>query len=158
MKYKIILIIFYFVFTVLQVNAGTPKEGMDFFNQFTNYSNSYNKALLGMYSPDVKIIREVVKPSGETEQIIIPSQRFFKELKLGQKTAKIKNYKNKYKNIIVKEIPNGLQVSAERQPSNETYWLKMYQILQNTDSGMKITEEMMQTKVQTFLKHKNKGG
>ena len=94
-----------------------------------------------MYSPDVKIIREVVKPSGETEQIIIPSQRFFKELKLGQKTAKIKNYKNKYKNIIVKEIPNGLQVSAERQPSNETYWLKMYQILQNTDSGMKITEE-----------------
>ena len=144
--------------TPLSVFAGTPKEGMEFFNKFTNYSNSYNNALLSMYSPDVKIIRQVLKPSGESEEVIIPSKRFFKELKLGQKTAKIKQYKNKYKNIIVREVPNGIKITAERQPSNETYWLKMYQIIQDTDSGMKITEEMMETKVQTFLKHKHKGG
>ena len=113
MKHKIILLFILFT-TVTSAQAETTKDGMAFFDKFTNYSNSYNEALLGMYSPDVKIIREIVKPSGETEQVIIPSQRFFKELKLGQKTAKIKNYKNKYKNIIVKEIPNGLQVSAER--------------------------------------------
>ena len=157
MKRKIILL-FILLTTVASVQAETTKDGMAFFDKFTNYSNSYNEALLGMYSPDVKIIREIVKPSGETEQVIIPSQRFFKELKLGQKTARIKKYKNRYKNIIVKEIPNGLQVSAERQPSNETYWLKMYQVLQNTNDGLKITEEMMQTKVQALLKHKNKGG
>lgn len=157
MKQKLILL-FILLTTITPSQAKTTKDGMDFFTRYTNYANSYDEAILGMYSPDVKIIREVVKPSGETEQIVIPSKRFFKELKLGQKTAKIKNYKNKYKNIIVKEIPNGLQVSAERQPSNETYWLKMYQILQDTDGGMKITEEMMQTKVQAFLRHKNKGG
>ena len=33
----------------------------------------------------------------------------------------------------------------------------MYQIVQPTDSGLKITEEMMQTKVQSFLRLKNKG-
>ena len=46
------------------------------------------------------------------------------------------------------------KITAERQPSKETYWLKMYQIVQDTDSGLKITEEMMQTKVQAFLKQK----
>ena len=157
MKHQILLLLI--LLTALSpAYARTTKDGMDFFTRYTNYANSYDKALLGMYSPNAKIIREVVKPTGDTEQVIIPSQRFFKELKLGQKTAKIKQYKNKYKNIIVKEIPNGLQISAERQPSNETYWLKMYQVLQDTDNGMKITEEMMQTKVQTFLKHKHKGG
>jgi hypothetical protein len=33
----------------------------------------------------------------------------------------------------------------------------MYQIVQNTDTGFKIKEEMMQTKVQSFLKHKDTG-
>ena len=47
-----------------------------------------------------------------------------------------------------------MKITAERQPSKETYWLKMYQIVQDTDSGLKITEEMMQTKVQAFLKQK----
>ncbi len=109
-----------------------------------------------MYSPNVKIIREVVKPSGTTEAVNIPSKRFLQELKIGQKTAKLRRYKNSYKNVTVQEIPNGIKISAERQPSKETYWLKMYQIIQNTDSGPKITEEMMQTKVQSFLKHKDR--
>ena len=54
-------------------------------------------------------------------------------------------------------VPKGIKISAERQPSSETYWLKMYQIVQNTDTGFKIKEEMMQTKVQSFLKHKDEG-
>ena len=138
--------------------AKTPQEGLAFFNKYTQYANSYNTELLNMYSPEVKIIREVVKPTGETEEVIVPSKRFFKELKLGQKTAKLRRYKNKYRNVTASQIPNGIKITAERQPTDETYWLKMYQIIQDTDSGLKITEEMMQTKVQTFLKHKNKGG
>ena len=153
---KIFIMMSCFLISLSANATKTPKDGMVFFDKYTNYANSYNDALLGMYSPNAKIIREVVKPSGETEKIIVPPKRYFKELKLGQKTAKIKQYKNKYKNIIVKEVPNGLRISAERQPTNETYWLKMYQILEDTDDGLKITEEMMQTKVQAFLKHKNK--
>ncbi|MCM1339593.1 MAG: hypothetical protein NC191_07985 [Muribaculaceae bacterium] len=134
-------------------SAKTPNEAIEFFKQYTDYANSYNQELLNMYSPNAKIIREVVKPTGETVDITVPPTRYFKELKIGQKTAKLRRYKNKYRNITATKVPNGIKISAERQPAKETYWLKMYQIVQNTDKGFKITEEMMQTKVQSFLKH-----
>lgn len=153
MKSKLALITI-FTITMTCANAITTKEALDFFNKFTNRANTYDEALLSMYSPNVKIIREIVKPSGQTEQIIIPSKRFFRELKFGQKTAKIRRYTNQYRNISAKEIPNGIKISAQRQPKNESYWLDMYQIIQDTSQGTKITEEMMQTKVQSFLKHK----
>lgn len=156
MKLKLIFsIISVFLFTCVSF-ASTPQKAVEFFKQYTDYANSYNENLLNMYSQDVKIIREVIKPSGQTEDVVIPSKRFFKELKIGQKTAKLKKYKNKYRNIVAQETPDGIKITAERQPSSETYWLKMYQIVQNTDSGFKIKEEMMQTKVQTFLRHKHK--
>jgi len=144
------------ILTFSDVYAKTPQEAIEFFNKYADYANSYNDELLELYSPDAKIIREVVKPTGETVDIVVPSKRYFKELKIGQKTAKLKKYKNKYRNIKAQEVPNGIKISAERQPSKETYWLKMYQIVQDTDSGFKITEEMMQTKVQSFLKHREK--
>lgn len=154
---KIIYLILFSLVAAIPSMGNTLKDGMVFFNKYTQYANTYDSNLLNMYSPNVKIIREVVKPTGETEEVIVPSKRFFKELKLGQKTAKLRKYKNKYRNVIASEIPNGIKITAERQPTDETYWLKMYQILQDTDSGLKITEEMMQTKVQAFLRHKNKG-
>ena len=89
--------------------------------------------------------------------MLVPANRYFNELKIGQKTAKLRRYKNKYRNIKAEEVPNGIKISAERQPSRENYWLKMYQIVENTDSGFKIKEEMMQTKVQSFLNQKDKG-
>ncbi len=154
--YRIILPIIGLLFTFSDVYAKTPKEAIDFFNRYTTYANSYDEELLKMYSPDVKIIREVVKPTGETEEVVVPTKRFFKELKIGQKTAKLKKYKNTYRNVMAQETPDGIKISAERQPTKETYWLKMYQIVQDTDSGFKIKEEMMQTKVQSFLRHKDK--
>jgi hypothetical protein len=140
----------------LSVLAVTPQEALKFFNQYTTYANTYNTELLGLYEPNAKIIREVLKPTGEKVEIIVPSNRYFKELKIGQKTAKLKKYKNQYRNITAIEVKNGVKISAQRQPSKETYWLDMYQIIQDTNSGLKITEEMMQTKVQSFLKYKEK--
>ncbi len=156
-KYKFLLPIIGMILTFSDVYAYTPQEGMTFFDKYQNLANSYDEKLLDMYSDDAKIIREVVKPTGETIAVKVPTKRFFKELKIGQKTAKLKKYRNKYKNVIVEEIPNGIKISAERQPSKETYWLKMYQIVQPTKEGPKITEEMMQTKVQSFLRIKDKG-
>ena len=155
---KIILLTLLFsgiIFT--EVSASTPQQAVEFFKQYQNLANTYDEKLLQMYSPDAKIIREVVKPTGETEDVVVPTKKFFKELKIGQKTAKLRKYKNKYRNITATETPRGIKISAERQPSSETYWLKMYQIVQNTDTGFKIKEEMMQTKVQSFLKHKDTG-
>ncbi len=155
--FKFVLPIIGIILTFSDVYAQTPQDGMAFFNQYQNFANSYNDKILDMYSPNAKIIREVIKPSGETEQVIVPAERYFKELKIGQKTAKLRKYRNSYKNVIAQKVRNGIKVSAERQPSRESYWLKMYQIYTPTDSGLKITEEMMQTKVQSFLRHKNKG-
>lgn len=155
--FKFVLPIIGMIITFSDVYAQTPQDGIAFFNQYQNFANSYNDKILDMYSPNAKIIREVIKPSGEAEQVIVPAERYFKELKIGQKTAKLRKYRNSYKNVIAQKVQNGIKVSAERQPSRESYWLKMYQIYTPTDSGLKITEEMMQTKVQSFLRHKNKG-
>lgn len=155
-KLKIIIIISLLCLSQIAVQAQTPKEAMDFFIKYMDCANNYDKNLLDMYSSDAKIIREVVKPTGEVVDVVVPTKRFFKELKLGQKTAKLRKYRNKYRNIIAQEVPEGIKITAERQPSKETYWLKMYQIVKDTDSGMKITEEMMQTKVQAFLDQKDK--
>ena len=155
--FKFVFPIIGIILTFSDVYAQTQQDGMAFFNQYQNFANSYNDKILDMYSPNAKIIREVIKPSGETEQVIVPAERYFKELKIGQKTAKLRKYRNSYKNVIAQKVQNGIKVSAERQPSRESYWLKMYQIYTPTDSGLKITEEMMQTKVQSFLRHKNKG-
>ena len=154
--FKFVLPIIGIILTFSDVYAQTPQDGIAFFNQYQNFANSYNDKILDMYSPNAKIIREVIKPSGEAEQVV-PAERYFKELKIGQKTAKLRKYRNSYKNVIAQKVRNGIKVSAERQPSRESYWLKMYQIYTPTDSGLKITEEMMQTKVQSFLRHKNKG-
>ena len=155
--FKFVLPIIGIILTFSDVYAQTPQDGIAFFNQYQNFANSYNDKILDMYSPNAKIIREVIKPSGEAEQVIVPAERYFKELKIGQKTAKLRKYRNSYKNVIAQKVRNGIKVSAERQPSRESYWLKMYQIYTPTDSGLKITEEMMQTKVQSFLRHKNNG-
>lgn len=157
MKTKIILTLLFCSILCPQTLASTPQKAVEFFKQYQEFANTYNEKLLEMYSPDVKIIREVVKPTGETEDVVVPTKRFFKELKMGQKTAKLRRYKNTYRNITATETPEGIRITAERQPSKETYWLKMYQIVQNTNSGFKIKEEMMQTKVQSFLKHKDEG-
>lgn len=153
-RMKILIAIFGVMFGIVATYSETPKEAMAFFVKYTDFANSYNDDLLEMYSPNAKIIREVVKPSGEVVEVVVPTKRYFKELKIGQKTAKLRRYKNKYRNIIAQKTSQGVKITAERQPSKETYWLKMYQIVQETNSGLKITEEMMQTKVQAFLRQK----
>ena len=77
-----------------------------------------------------------------------------KQLKLGQATARLRKYKNAYRNITVTKVANGYKVSAERQPTGETYWLKTYQIVQKQPNGQwKVVEELMQTKEQIFLRY-----
>ena len=76
-------------------------------------------------------------------------------MKLGQAGAKIRHYTNTYTNVSVTRISNGkYKISSLRQPSGESYKLKTYMIIQKQPNGKwLIVEEMMQTKVQTFLKY-----
>lgn len=139
----------------LTAMADGSQEALNFFNNYVKAANSYNSSVATMYSPNAKIIREVVKPDGTLVDVTTDTATYIKQMKIGQAGAKLKGYKNNYSNISVSALPNGAyKVSSLRQPSNETYKLKTYMIVKKQPNGQwLITEEMMQTKVQTFLRY-----
>ena len=110
-----------------------------------------------MYSPNAKIIRQVIKPNGQLVNVDTDTATYIKQMKLGQAGAKLRGYKNNYTNVTVASMGNGAyKVSSLRQPSGENYKLKTYMIVKKVNGKWLITEEMMQTKVQTFLKYAKK--
>ncbi len=152
---KIFLTLLSSAMVSLAVFADGKQEALNFFNNYVKAANSYDPVITTMYSPSAKIIREVVKPDGTLVDVTTDTATYIKQMKIGQAGAKLKNYKNNYSNISVTPLPNGTyKVSSLRQPSNETYKLKTYMILKKQPDGKwQITEEMMQTKVQTFLRY-----
>ena len=134
--------------------ADEQQEAVKFFKQYVNAANNYSDEVARMYSPDAKIIRQVVKPDGELVDVETDADTYISQMKLSQKGAKLKNYKNNYSDIKAMKVDNGYKISALRQPSGENYKLKTYMIVQKQPSGKwLIVEEMMQTKVQTLLKY-----
>ena len=140
---------------IISVFADDKQEALNFFNNYVKAANTYNPVITEMYSPSAKIIRQVVKPDGTTQDVNTDTATYIKQMKLGQAGAKLKHYTNSYTNITATPISNGkVKVSSLRQPSGETYKLKTYMILQKQPNGKwLIVEEMMQTKVQTLLKY-----
>lgn len=152
---KILLSFFVYMLMVISVFADDKQEALNFFNNYVKAANTYNPVITEMYSPSAKIIRQVVKPDGTTQDVNTDTATYIKQMKLGQAGAKLKHYTNSYTNITATPISNGkVKVSSLRQPSGETYKLKTYMILQKQPNGKwLIVEEMMQTKVQTLLKY-----
>ena len=139
------------------VFADDSTEAVKFFKKYVNAANSYSSTILNMYSPDARIIRQVIKPDGELVNIETDTKTYLKQLKIGETTAKLRQYKNTYTNITSAKVKNGYKISALRQPSGEKYRLQSYMIVQKQPNGeWKIVEELMQTKVQTFLKYARK--
>ena len=134
--------------------ADEQQEAIKFFKKYVNAANNYSDEIAQMYSPDAKIIRQVVKPDGSLVDVETDADTYISQMKLSQKGAKLKNYKNNYSDITALKVDNGYKITALRQPSGENYKLKTYMIVQKQPSGKwLIVEEMMQTKVQTFLKY-----
>ena len=151
---KIFISLLAFTFVTLGVFANGIQEAKNFFNSYMDAANTYSDTISSMYSPNAKIIRQVVKPDGTLVDVYTDTSTYIKQMKLAQATAKIRKYKNEYRNINVTPSGDGYKISAERQPSGETYWLKTYQIIKKQPNGKwLITEEMMQTKQQIFLKY-----
>ncbi len=151
---KILALIVIIMCTTLQVFADDMDTVKIKFNNYVAAANSYSPNLLSFYSPKAKIIRQVVKPDGTTANAYTDMATYAKQMRLSQSTARMRNYKNKYKNITTTKVSNGIKVSALRQPMNDPYWLKTYQIWQKQPNGSwVIVEEMMQTKQQIFLKY-----
>lgn len=154
---KILLSLITLAFVSLSAFADEQQEALDFFNSYVNAANTYSSTVAEMYSPTAKIIRQIVKPDGTTANATTDTATYIKQMKIGQAGAKLRHYKNTYTNITVVPVEGGYKVSSLRQPSGETYKLKTYMIVKKQPNGKwLITEEMMQTKVQTFLRYADK--
>ena len=152
---KILLTTIALLMITLSVFADDKQAALDFFNGYVKAANTYSPTITEMYSPNAKIIRQVVKPDGTTQNVETDTATYIRQMKLGQAGAKLKHYTNSYTNIGVTPLGNNkYKVSSLRQPSGESYKLKTYMVVQKQANGkFIIVEEMMQTKVQTFLKY-----
>ena len=155
---KIISILLLFTAMFMGANTAMADDAADakaFFNKYVEAANSYSNDIPSFYSPKAKIIRQVIEnKTGRLVNAYTDTATYMKQLKISSATAKMRKYKNTYRNITVTKVANGYKVSAERQPTGETYWLKTYQIVQKQSDGQwKIVEEMMQTKEQIFLRY-----
>lgn len=152
---KILLSLFTLCMVMLSACADDAQDALNFFNSYVKAANTYSPTVVDMYSPSAKIIRQVVKPDGTTQNVSTDTATYIKQMKLGQAGAKLKHYTNNYTNVSTTKIADGkYKVSSLRQPSGESYKLKTYMVVQKQPNGKwLIVEEMMQTKVQTFLKY-----
>lgn len=154
---SILMVFGLFLCAGLKAFADDAQEALKFFNSYVTAANSYSPAVATMYSPNAKIIRQVIKPNGELVNVDTDTATYIKQMKLGQAGAKLRGYKNNYTNVTVASMGNGAyKVSSLRQPSGENYKLKTYMVVKKVNGKWQITEEMMQTKVQTFLKYAKK--
>jgi len=154
---KILLSLFTLILVSSVAFADDRQSAINFFNNYVKSANSYDNTLGRFYAPNAVIIRQVVKPDGTTANAYTDKDTYVMQMKIGAATAKLRNYTNKYRNITATPVKGGYKVSAERQPKGETYWLKTYQVLKKQPNGnWIITEELMQTKEQIFLRYVKK--
>ena len=154
---KILLSLIALMFVSLSAFADEKQEALDFFNSYVNAANTYSPTVAEMYSPSAKIIRQIIKPDGTTANAYTDTATYIKQMKIGQAGAKLRKYKNNYTDIVATPVEGGYKVSSLRQPNSEDYKLKTYMIVKKQPNGKwLITEEMMQTKVQTFLRYAEK--
>jgi hypothetical protein len=108
-----------------------------------------------MYAPNAKIIRQVIKPDGSTQNVYTNTDTYIKQMKIGQAGAKLRQYKNNYTNITVTPMSDTkFKISSIRHPSCDNDSLKTYAVVQKQPNGKwLIVEELMQTRQQIFLKY-----
>ncbi|MBR6126182.1 hypothetical protein IKQ21_00700 [bacterium] len=152
---KFLLSIAVLVMSMISVYADNRQDALNFYNNYINAANSYSDSVTSMYSPNAKIIRQVVKPDGSLVDVYTNTSTYIKQMKIAQAGAKLRQYKNFYSNIKITKIDNDTyKISSLRQPIGETYKLKTYAVVKKQSNGTwLIIEEMMQTKQQIFLKY-----
>ena len=152
---KILLMILTVLFVSLSVLADDKQEALNAFNNYIQLANSYKTEVTTFYTPNAKIIRQVIKPDGTLVNVYTDSSTYVTQLKIGQAGAKLKNYKNNYTNVVVTPLgPGKVKISSVRHPSVDNDSLKAYMVFQKQSNGRwMIVEELMQTRQQIFLKY-----
>src|SRR5574344_1688507 len=136
------------------VKAATSGEALNFFETYITEAKSYSSSLLNMYSPNAKIIRQVIKPNGQLANATFRMSDYRRQMIISSKVAKIRHYKNYYSNIkVIKEGTNTFKIEAYRTPSTGGSRLKTVTVVEKIGNKWLITEEMMQTREQILLKY-----
>ena len=151
---KILLIILSLMFAPLCSFASDIDDVKAAFNKYVNDANNYSNNLPNYYIDGAKIIRVVNKRRGGKHAIVIPYDRYIKELTSRSVIAKAVNYKNNYVNIKVSKQSNDYKLSATRIPRNDKKGLPCHFVYTKRDGVWKIKEESMTTNVQAFLSAK----
>ncbi len=124
------------------------------FDNYVNDANSYKTTIPDYYIKNAKIIRVVNKKQGGQASVIIPFDRYLKELEGHSKIAKTVGYKNRYENRKIAQIGADYKVSAIRIPRNDKTGLPTHFVFTKVGNNWKIKEESMETNVQMFLNAK----
>ena len=124
------------------------------FDKYVKEANSYSTTIPNYYMENARIIRVVNKKQGGQKAVLIPFDRYLKELGQHAKLAKVTNYKNTYIDRKVEKIGTDYKVSTTRIPRNDKTGLPAHFIFTKHNGSWKIKEESMTTNVQTFLKAK----
>ena len=139
-----------------QVNAATPQEVLTFFNNYIQAANTYSDSIVKYYAPDAKIIRVVMKKDGTTASVTADTKKYFNQMRLGANMAKLNKYKNFYTERKITKQGDDYKITCLRQPSTSDYKIPAHFVIGPDASGnLKIKEEMMYTKQQSFLKYAN---
>ena len=143
------------IITTISVFAGDKEDALQAFNSYISAANTYKTEVTEFYTPNAKIIRQVIKPDGGLVDVLTDTDTYVRQLKISQAVAKARNYKNKYTNVVATPITKGkVKISSVRHPSLDNDSLKTYMIFQKQPNGKwLIVEEMMQTRQQIFLKY-----
>ena len=148
---KIFLVTILLLISVSTVFADDKHDVLNVFNNYVKDANAYSDDLPSYYINNAKIIRVVNKRQGGQKAILIPYDRYVKELTGHAILARTVNYKNRYEHRKISKINNDYKVSAIRIPRNDQKGLPCYFIFTKTESGWKIKEESMTTNMQVFL-------
>ena len=152
---KFFLIILSILIVSISVFADDKQDALKAFNSYVNDANTYNTNVTTYYTPNAKIIRQVIKPDGGLVDVVTDTSTYVKQMKISQTVAKARKYKNNYTNVVATPISAGkVKISSVRHPSLDNDSLKVYMIFQKQSNGRwLIVEEMMQTRQQIFLKY-----
>ena len=124
------------------------------FDKYVKDANSYATTIPNYYTENARIIRVVNKKQGGQKAVLIPFDRYLKELDQHAKLAKVTNYRNNYTERKIEKIGADYKVSSIRIPRNDKTGLPAHFIFTKVGTSWKIKEESMETNVQTFLNAK----
>ena len=101
---KILLTTLALIGLSLSVLADDKTDVLTTFESYVNDANSYATTIPDYYIKNAKIIRVVNKKQGGQASVIIPFDRYLKEIQTHAKVAKVANYKNRYENRKISQI------------------------------------------------------